>query len=167
MAPLLPETWVASVSSDSVVDETLEVDCCGYVGFTLLHSDLSLPTSFPSWLFLGVDIESSPFTDSSNIWSVRQCMFLKKSSDILGWLVMNEDLYDTGSAVVGLYRLFYQLFEIPWGIPRTGLIHLGVGGGVLGITGPSPSYSSFFILLSIKTIWDHQQLYLKLGKNIW
>ena len=60
MAPLLPETRVASVSSDSVVDETLEVDCCGCVGFTLLHSDLSLPTSFPSWLFIGVDIESSP-----------------------------------------------------------------------------------------------------------
>ena len=40
---------------------------------------------------------------------------------------MNEDLYDTGSAVVGLYR--YQLFEIPWGIPRTGWIHLGGGGG--------------------------------------
>ena len=48
------------VSSDSVVDETLEVDCYGCVGFTLLHSDLSLPTSFPSWLFIGVDIESSP-----------------------------------------------------------------------------------------------------------
>ena len=42
------------------------------------------------------------FTDSSNIWRVRQCTFLKKSSDIHGQLVMNEDLYDTGSAVVGL-----------------------------------------------------------------
>ena len=41
---------------------------------------------------------------------------------------MNEDLYDTGSAVVDLYRL-YQLFEIPWGIPRTGWIHWGGGGG--------------------------------------
>ena len=30
------------------------------VGFTLLHSDLSLPTSSPSRLFIGVDIESSP-----------------------------------------------------------------------------------------------------------
>ena len=30
------------------------------------------------------------------------------------------------------------------------------GEGVLGITGPSPSYPSFFILLSIKTIRDHQ-----------
>ena len=31
-------------------------------------------------------------------------MFLKKSSDIHGLLVMNEDLYDAGCAVVGLYR---------------------------------------------------------------
>ena len=30
------------------------------MGFVLVHSDLSLPTSFPSWLFVGVDIESSP-----------------------------------------------------------------------------------------------------------
>ena len=52
--------WVTSVSSDSVVDETLEVDCCGCVRFASLHSDLSLPTSFPSWLFISVDIESSP-----------------------------------------------------------------------------------------------------------
>ena len=62
MGPLLPETLIASVSSDSVVPETLEVDSCAYVGFALLHSDLSLPTSFPSWLFIGVDIESSPAT---------------------------------------------------------------------------------------------------------
>ena len=48
MAPLLPETLIASVSSDSVVPETLEVDSCGCVGFALLHSDLSLSTSFPS-----------------------------------------------------------------------------------------------------------------------
>ena len=79
-------------------------------GFTLLHSDLSLSTSFPSWQFIGVDIESSPAslgtTDSSSIGRVRQCTFLNKSSDIHGRLVMNEDLYDTGSALVGLYRLF-------------------------------------------------------------
>ena len=42
----------------------------------------------------------------------KKCKFRKngivpqKSSDIHGRLVMNEDLYDTGSAVVGLYRLF-------------------------------------------------------------
>ena len=41
---------------------------------------------------------------------------------------MNEDLYDTGSAVVGLYRLFTNFFEIPWEIPRTGWILLGGGG---------------------------------------
>ena len=61
---------------------------------------------------------------------------------------MNEDLYDNGSAVVGLFRLIYQLFEIPWGIPRTGWIHWGEGG-VLGITGPSLSYPSFFTLKQI------------------
>ena len=43
---------------------------------------------------------------------------------------MNEDLYDTGSAVVGLYRL-YQLFEILWGISRTRWMHWGGGGGGL------------------------------------
>ena len=42
-------------------------------------------------------------------------MFLKKSSDIHGRLVMNEDLYYTGSAVVGLYSLFDSL-----GNPKTG-----------------------------------------------
>ncbi len=44
------------------------------------------------------------FTDSSSIGRVRQCTFLNKSSDIHGQLVMNEDLYDTGSAVAGLYN---------------------------------------------------------------
>ena len=58
---------------------------------------------------------------------------------------MNEDLYDTGSAVVGLYRL--PIFKIPCGIHFGG----GGGGGGLGITGPSLSYPSFFTLLS-KTI---------------
>ena len=57
---------------------------------------------------------------------------------------MNEDLYDTGSAVVGLYRRFTNFFEIPWGIHRTGWIDWGGGGGV----------SYFF---SIKTLQDHQQ----------
>ena len=46
------------------------------------------------------------FTDGSSIGRVWQCMFLMKSPDIHGRLVMSEDLYDTGSAVVGLYRLF-------------------------------------------------------------
>ena len=68
---------------------------------------------------------------------------------------MNEDLYATGSAV-GLYRLFTFFFEIPWEIPKTGWILWG-GRDVLGITGPSPSYPSFFTLLSIKTIRDHQR----------
>ena len=82
---------------------------------------------------------------------------------------MNEDLYDTGSAVVGLYRLCYQLYEIPWESP-------GLGdplGDVLGITGLSPTYPSFFTLLSIKTIRDPRSpawgaggvLYMKLGKK--
>ena len=54
---------------------------------------------------------------------------------------MNEDLYDTGSAVVGLYKLFTNFLKFPgdWVDP------LGEGrGGVLGITGPSPSYPSIF-----------------------
>ena len=33
---------------------------------------------------------------------------------------MNDDLYDTGSAVVRLYRLFANLLKFPW---------LGGGGG--------------------------------------
>ena len=89
------QNLVASVSSDSVVDKTLEVDCCGYMGFTFLYSDLSLPTSFPSWLFIDVDVESSPASlgtfDRSNIGKINQCTFLKKSSDIHGLFVMNED----------------------------------------------------------------------------
>ena len=88
------QNLVASVSSDSVVDKTLEVDCCGYMGLTFLHSDLSLPTSFPSWMFIDVDVESSPASlgtfDISNIGKVKQCTFLKKSSDIHGQFVMNE-----------------------------------------------------------------------------
>ncbi len=62
---------------------------------------------------------------------------------------MNEDLYDTGSAVVGLYRLFTNFFKIPWGIPRTEWSiggGGGGGGGVLGITAPFPSYPSFLAL---------------------
>ena len=75
------------------------MDCCGCVGFTLLHSDLSLPTSFPSWLFIGVDTESSSASLGILLIAVlsgrvRQCTFLNKSSDIHGQLVMNEDLYD-------------------------------------------------------------------------
>ena len=141
MAPLLPETWGASVSSDSVVDETLEVDCCGCVGFTLLHSDLSLPTSFPSWLFIGTDIESSPASLGTLLTAVvsgesGSVRFFKKSSDIQGWLVMNEGLYDTGSAVVGLYRLFTNFLKFPWESPGQGV---SIGEGVLGITRlPSP-----------------------------
>ena len=83
-------------------------------------------------------------------------MFFKKSSDIYGRLVMNEDLYDTGSAVVGLYRLFINCLKFPGESPGLGgSIGEGGGGGVLGITGPSPSYPSFFTLLSIKNIRDY------------
>ena len=69
------------------------------------------------------------FTDSSSIGRVRQCTFLNKSSDIHGRLVMNEDLYDTGSAVVGLYRLFTNFLKFPWESPRLGG---SIWGGVLG-----------------------------------
>ncbi len=56
-------------------------------------------------------------------------MFLKKSSDIHGLLVKNEDFYDTGSAVVGLYRLFTDLlFEFPGELG--GSLSGGGGGGL-------------------------------------
>ena len=77
---------------------------------------------------------------------------------------MSEDLYDIGSAVVGLYRLFTNFFEIPWGIPRTGWIHWGGGGGGGGCPWDHrtfPSCSSFHTS-SIKTITS---LYLKLVKK--
>ena len=65
---------------------------------------------------------------------------------------MNDDLYDTGSAVVGL-RLFTNFLKFPGESPGLGGSIGGGegGGGVLGITGYSPSYPSFFALLSIKT----------------
>ena len=62
---------------------------------------------------------------------------------------MNEDLYDNGSAVVGLFRLFTNFLKFP----GESVDPLG-GVGVLGITGPSPSCPSFFTLLSIKNIRD-------------
>ena len=86
----------------------LEVDCCGCVGFTLLHSDLSLPTSFPSWLFIGVNVESSPAslgTLTAVVSGESGSVCFKKSSDIHGRLLMNEDLYDTGSAVIDYHFL--------------------------------------------------------------
>ena len=72
---------------------------------------------------------------------------------------MNEDLYDTGSVVGGLYRLtnFLKFPEESPGLGGSIGGGGGGGGGVLGITGPSPSYPSFFTLLSIKTIRDHQR----------
>ena len=57
---------------------------------------------------------------------------------------MNEDLYDTGSAVVGLYRLFTNFLKFPGEFPGLGG---SIGGRVLGITGPSPSCPSFFLHL--------------------
>ena len=79
------------------------------MGFALLHSDLSLPTSSPSWLFIDVDIESSPASLGTLLTAVVSgesgSERFKESSDIHGRLVMNEDLFDTGSAVVDLYRL--------------------------------------------------------------
>ena len=52
---------------------------------------------------------------------------------------MNEDLYDTGSAVIGLYRLFTNFLKFSGESPGLGG-SIGGGGGALGITGPSPSY---------------------------
>ena len=76
-----------------------------------------------------------------------------------------KDLYDTGSAVVNLFTNF---LKFPGESPRQDG-SIGGGGGVLGITGPSPSYPSFFTLLSIsiKTNRDHQTLpETETGKNI-
>ena len=42
---------------------------------------------------------------------------------------MNEDLYDTGSAVVGLYRLFTNFFKFPGETPVLGGGSIGGGGG--------------------------------------
>ena len=55
-------------------------------------------------------------------------MYTSKSSDIHGRLVMNEDLYDTGSAVVGLYRLFTNFLKFPGETPGLGG-SIGRGGG--------------------------------------
>ena len=134
------------------------MDCCGCVGFTLLHSDLSLPTSFPSWMFIGVDMESSlaslgtllTAVVSGESGSVRFLRNLLISMDYL--LVMNEDLYDTGSAVVGLYRLFISNFlKYPGGSYR--IYSLGGGGGgelktfgfyVMGVHKQAPSRGQNF-----------------------
>ena len=91
--------------------------------------------SHPGCLLVWISVISCKpgyFTDSSSIGRVRQCTFLKISSDIHG-LGDNEDLYATGSAVVGLYRLFTNFLKF-WGIPRTGWIHWGGGGGGGGLS---------------------------------
>ena len=62
---------------------------------------------------------------------------------------MNEDLYDTGSAVVGLYRLFTNFLKFPGE-------YLGGGGVSLGSQDLPPPNPSFFTLLTIKIIRDHQ-----------
>ena len=133
------------------------MDCCGCVGFTLLHSDLSFPTSFPSWLFIGVDIESFPASLGTFLTTVvsgesDSVRFLNKSSDSHGRLVMNKDLYHTGSAVVGLYRLFTNFLKFPEEFPGLGGSMGGGGGGgrvSLGSQDLSPPilhFSHFFQL---------------------
>ena len=78
-------------------------------------------------------LQDGYFTDSTSIGRVRQCTFLKKSSDIHGRLVMNVDLYDTGSAVVGLYRLFTNFLKFPGETPGLGGSIGGGGGGGGGL----------------------------------
>ena len=71
---------------------------------------------------------------------------------------MNEDLYDTGSAVVGLYRLFTNFLKFPGESPGLGgSIWGGGGGGELSsgsqdLPPPILHFSHFFQL----TIHDHQ-----------
>ena len=57
--------------------------------------------------------------------------------------------------------IFTNFLKFPGESPGQGG---SIGGrvGVLGITGPSPSYPSFITLLSTKTIRDHQ---LKKGEG--
>ena len=86
--------------------------------------------------------------------------------------MINEDLYDTRSAVVGLYRLFTNFLKFPGESPRLG----GSIGGMVGVSLGSPDLPPHILHFTpIKTIRDHQpggggggggELYLKLGKNI-
>ena len=56
---------------------------------------------------------------------------------------MNEYLYDTGNAVVGLYSLFTNFLKLPGESPGLGGSIGGKGGGVLGITGLPPPILHF------------------------
>ncbi len=80
---------------------------------------------------------------------------------------MNEDLYDTGSTVVGLFTNFLKFFGESPGLD--GSIGGGGGGGgfVLGITGPFPSYPHFshFFQLKLFEITSLGGLHLKRGKK--
>ena len=79
---------------------------------------------------------------------------------------MNEDLYDTGSAVVGLYRLFTTFLKFPGESPGLGG-STGGGGVSLGsqdLPPPIPHFSHFFQLKLFEI--TSGGLYLKLGKNI-
>ena len=52
---------------------------------------------------------------------------------------MNEDLYDTGSAVFGLYRLFTNFLKFPGVSP-------GGGGGGGGIDHLLPKFEHIFVV---------------------
>ena len=67
--------------------------------------------------------------------------------------MMNEDLYDTGSAVAGLYGLFTNFLKFPRESPdpQDCVDQCAGGGGGGGAHRTFHSYPSFFTLLSIKT----------------
>ena len=104
------------------------------------------------------------FPDSSSIRRVRQCMFhILISMDDWRWM--------RACMILEVHWLAY-IDHLPtfWDSPGLDGFIVGVGGGSLGSHKTFPSYPSFFTLLSIKTIQDHQLNgdYTKnWGKNIW
>ena len=70
--------------------------------------------------------------------------------------------------ILEVQSTIYQLFLNSLGNPQDRVDHWGVGGGgILGITGPSPSYPSFFTH-SFNLNYSRSPaggLYLKLGKT--
>ena len=69
---------------------------------------------------------------------------------------MNKDLYDTGSAVVGLYRLFTNFFKNSLENPQDWVDPWG-GGGCPWVHRTFPLLSFIFHTFSIKTIRDYQR----------
>ena len=81
-----------------------------------------------------MDIESSPASLGTLLTAIvsgesGSVRFLMKSSDIQWTIGDDEDLYDTGGVVVGLYRLFTNFLKFPGESPGLGESIWGWGGG--------------------------------------